>query len=200
MSLASHWLTHDDTCIHILARGASLRVWQVAGENAILGYEDPAAYATNPYYLGALVGRVANRIAGATFPLAGEEVRIPPNEGSNLLHGGADGLSSRLFKLIPNGPRHARLTYTSPPGEGGFPGQAAITVDLHLENRTLFYAITATVDRPTPISIAQHVYYALGGAPVLTLPARRYLPVDADGMPDRPMPLRSSLIDGLRLD
>ena len=59
--------------------------------DVVLGYDDANGYRTaNGAFLGAVVGRSANRIAGAAFPLNGTEIKLTPNEGANNLHSGPE--------------------------------------------------------------------------------------------------------------
>lgn len=166
--------------LRVMHRGRQLPV--------VLGYRDPHAYLTNPYYLGVIAGRVAGRIGGARFLLDGQEVRLPANEGPNLLHGGAGGLSHRFWQIEEAGEAAVRLTYVSPDGENGFPGRVEFGLGVSLGDRTVTYSMSAAPDRPTPINLAQHNYYNLaGGGDIwshrLTSPAGSYLPLDAAGIP-----------------
>ena len=119
---------------------------------------------TSPYF-GAVVGRVANRIADGEFELGGEEYQLTRNDGNNTLHGGAFGWNRRIFDLEPLGDAVLMGTMTSPNGDQGFPGTVNVTVvynltdsdELHME----FFAVS---DEATPINMAQHSYHNLNGA------------------------------------
>src|SRR4029077_17337824 len=80
-------------------------------ENVVLGMDAPEAYQRNPHYLGALVGRCANRIRNARFPLAGREVRLDANAGQHHLHGGRPGFHAVDWRLTPLGASGAQLDY-----------------------------------------------------------------------------------------
>ncbi|WP_345642991.1 aldose epimerase family protein [Streptomyces tremellae] len=142
-------------------------------------------------YLGALVGRYANRIAGASFTLDGTAYALVPNEGPNCLHGGAEGFDRRVWRAerVPGG---VRLTRVSPAGEQGFPGRLAVSATYTLDAAgALAIAYEAAADAPTPVSLTNHTYWNLDGAasgPVvgtheLRLGASRMTPVDAAGIP-----------------
>jgi aldose 1-epimerase len=152
------------------------------------------AYAADQPYLGALVGRVANRIAGAAFELDGRAVVLEPNDGPNLLHGGPQGLHSRLFSARPfddpDVPGVA-FSYRSPDGEGGFPGAVAVEAVYRLgPGRMLRLELRAGSDAVTPVSLTHHPYFNLAGHASgdvlrheLTLFARHITPTSADLLP-----------------
>lgn len=160
--------------------------------DVVLGYDDPAAYLDDRYYLGALVGRYANRIGGAAFPLDGRTVRVTANQGRNHLHGGARGFDRVIWAMEPFDRPSARgvvLTYTSPDGEEGFPGTLRTRVTYTLTDElTWEVEFAAESDRPTPVNLTQHSYFNLGGegtvrAHTLRVDADRYLPLDAEQIP-----------------
>lgn len=167
--------------VTLLSYGAITRSWQIGGRNVILGYDDAADYATDKYYHGAIVGRVANRIENGRFPLAGGTVQLPLNHGPHTLHGGPEGLSTRHWTMEADSSAGAiRLDYTSPESESGFPGKAVFEIIVTLTESTLTYDMRAEVDRPTPLNLAQHNYYNLAGGGriddhVLSVPARAYI-------------------------
>lgn len=175
--------------VSVLSWGAVVQDWQVplAGhpQRVVLGYQDPESYRSDRFFLGAIVGRVANRIAGAAYSQGGRRITLKANDGGHQLHGGPDGLSAVNWRLDTDGPRALRLTHSSPAGAGGFPGRVVFTVDMRLEGARLTWDMRAEPDQETPISLAQHSYYAL--APVLadhtlTLRARSQLVRDGEGI------------------
>jgi len=178
-------LTAGEMEVGLLSYGALTQSWRIADRNIVLGYDDPAAYEADPYYHGAIAGRVANRIENARFALAGKDVRLPANYGPHTLHGGPDGLNKRHWRLqADTAANSVRLTYSSPDGESGFPGRADFDVTVTLTDKTLVYDMRAEVDRPTPISLVQHNYYNLTGGEiwdhVLSVPAEEYLVSQGD--------------------
>ncbi|MBW3242180.1 galactose mutarotase [Epibacterium sp. DP7N7-1] len=129
----------------------------------ILGFEDPAAYLSNPGYLGVIAGRVAGRIKNARFALDGQSHQLDANEGDTLLHGGAQGLSHAFWEIELLSDASARLRYHSPEGEAGFPGAVDVSLTVTLDGLAIVYDMRAAVSAPTPISLAQHNYYNLTG-------------------------------------
>ena len=152
------------------------------------------AYAQEQPYLGALIGRVANRIAGAAFELEGRRVVLEPNDGPNLLHGGPQGFHTRLWaaRMLddPDAPGVA-FAYRSQDGEGGFPGAVAAEAVYRLgPGPVLRLELRAVSDAVTPVSLTHHPYFNLAGHGAgdvlqheLTLFAERYTPTDADLVP-----------------
>lgn len=138
-----------------LADGSSRRV--------VLGFEDPTAYADNPAYLGAMVGRYANRIGGGRFRLDGREHTLPINDGGrNTLHGGPKGFSRRNWTLEATTESSVTLSLVSPDGDEGFPGRVVVRCTYTLtEAATLTYEITATADAPTVFNVANHAYFTM---------------------------------------
>ena len=177
---AAH-LAAGDMDVTLLSYGAVTKAWRIGGRDIVLGYDDPADYATDRYFHGAIVGRVANRIENGRFLLDGTPVLLPLNHGAHVLHGGPEGLSTRHWTMeADSSAGSVRLAYTSPDGESRFPGRAAFEIVVTLTGKTLSYDMRAEVDRPTPINLAQHNYYNLsGGGPiddhVLSVPAREYI-------------------------
>jgi aldose 1-epimerase len=155
------------------------------GTNVVLGHEDLAEYEHPvPRYMGALIGRYANRIAGARFTLDGREHVLTANDGPHCLHGGDEfDRASWAAERVQGG---VRLTHVSPDGTHGFPGTvtAQVTYTLAPHRNRLRLDFRATTDAPTVVALTTHTYWKLGeGAPTLQLLADRYTPVDAELIP-----------------
>ncbi|MER6323343.1 aldose epimerase family protein [Streptomyces coelicoflavus] len=157
--------------------------------DVVLGFADLDGYVTHPEpYLGALVGRYANRIADGRFPLDGRTYALAPNEGPNVLHGGARGFDKRVWDVeaVAEG---VRLSRVSPHGEEGFPGRVEMSVTYTLqESGALRIAYEAVTDAPTVLNPTNHSYFNLGGSGhagghELRLAASRITPVDAGLIP-----------------
>lgn len=156
------------------------------------GYERIEDYAHDPLYLGAMVGRYANRIGGSRFTLDGREYSLTPNEGANQLHGGPGGFHQATWTVDPSGDgRSAVLSLVSPNGDQGFPGrlEVSVTYSVTSENELVF-DYEAIASAPTPVNLTQHTYFNLAGNAsgdihdhVLTLAASRYTPVDSALIP-----------------
>ncbi len=181
-------LQDKNMSVSLLSYGAITQGWWIDDTPLILGYDDPQAYLHDRFFIGAIIGRVANRIKGAAFDLDSTRYRLDPNEGANTLHGGDEGLSRQIWTRQQLSEREAVMTYLSPDGEGGFPGEVRFELHVSLCFPNLTYTITAQPDRPTPISIAQHNYYTLGSPAgvedfTLQVNAGHVLETDAQGVP-----------------
>jgi aldose 1-epimerase len=194
--------------VRVLTYGAIVQSVEVPDRhgnlaNVALGFADLAGYlADNPFF-GAIIGRYANRIAGAGFTLDGRAYRLAANDGPNTLHGGNRGFDRRVWRAEPAKAAEAaggagevdgvglRLTYVSADGEEGFPGTmtatVTYTVTTHNELRIDYRAGT---DRPTVVNLTNHSYFNLAGegagdvyGHLLRVHADRYLPVDDTRIP-----------------
>ncbi|GAB7033740.1 aldose epimerase family protein [Streptomyces sp. NPDC021749] len=173
-----------------------------------LGFRDLASYVVHGgSHFGALVGRYANRIAGAAFPLDGRTNPLTANDGRNCLHGGSRNFSRVVWDARPieNG---VELHRVSPDGEEGFPGNLDVRVTYTLSpgprGGTLHLSYDAHTDAPTVVNLTNHTYLHLGGdgsgsatRHELRLAASRYTPVDDTGIP---LPGAPAEVDGTRFD
>lgn len=161
--IRTHTLTNGSVSVTLLSLGCAVQDWQVGGRRVVLGYADPEDYRTNPMSLGVVVGRVANRISNACFSLNGQDWPLPANNGHHHIHGGPGGVSRRNWQMQPEGPDAVVFQLASPHGDGGYPGAVQITIRISLEGHALRWDMTAVPDRETPVNLAQHLYFNLGG-------------------------------------
>ncbi len=137
--------------------------------DVVLGADSLAAYVTGRTPPAQIVGRVANRIAGARFVLDGIEYRLAANNGTNHIHGGRRGFSSMIWeaKALPatNGQAAVQFSYLSKDGEEGYPGNLSVSVTYTLtDNNELRLDYGATTDKATPVNLTSHAYFNLAGA------------------------------------
>ena len=156
--------------------------------DVVLGYDSVAGYERNGGYVGALVGRYANRIAGASCLIDGERVDLEANEGPKQLHGGPRGFSHRVLSGEITGDSQVTFTYTAADGEGGFPGTLALKATYTLTENALRLRYQAESDKATYCNITNHSYFNLNGGGDamghrLWLAAHRYTPVWEDSIP-----------------
>src|SRR5713226_1688556 len=198
----------------------SIRVPDRKGQldDIVLGHETLEGYTPNPPYLGAVVGRYANRIANGTFTLDGKTYTLPKNDGPNTLHGGV----KRTFDKVVwddealKGKNGVAFSYLSKDGEEGFPGNLKLKVTYTLtDSNELVINYEATTDKATPINVSQHSYFNLAGEGTgdilgheLMLNADRFTPVDKNLIPTGELrPVKGTPLDfttptriGARLD
>ncbi|MBA5725828.1 aldose epimerase family protein [Bombella favorum] len=167
-------------------------------DNIALGFPNLAGYEnhnSDPHF-GAVLGRVANRIAGGTFTLEGEKYHTNVNEGPNTLHGGIDSFDRKLWKIVRKGVdsqgAYVVLKLVSPDGDQGFPGELKTQVTYRLSgNDTLSLKFNAEVTKaPTVVNLSTHNYWNLNGegsgtiAPeVVQIYADRFLRTDDHSIP-----------------
>ena len=179
-------LADGDVAVTLLNYGAITRSWTIRGVPMVRQLPADEAYLSDPHFTGIIAGRVANRTANGQFVLNGQPQQLSRNDGLHHLHGGACGLGKRFWQMEANGPHALRLSLHSPDGEEGYPAAVDFTIDIRLEGHILTYDMRARPDRPTPINLAQHSYYTLGGplwGAKLALTADRHTPADSDGIP-----------------
>lgn len=134
--------------------------------DVLLGFRNPADFEANPPYFGQLVGRLANRLAGARFSLDGKDYQLECNDGGNrpnALHG-VLCYGRRLWNATPLDDATLQLTLVSPDGDAGFPGTVSVTVVYHVtDDNSLDIQYTATTDAPTVVNLTNHAYFNLNG-------------------------------------
>lgn len=156
----------------------------------LLGHARPQDHQHEGGYLGGLIGRYANRIAGACFTLDGVEHRLAANEGSNQLHGGPDGFHRRRWQVLQATPRELLLELVSPAGDQGFPGELTVQVRYAISGPSeLTLSWTAQCTAACPVNLTSHAYFNLDGdarsiaGHQLQIRAGEVLPVDAGQLP-----------------
>lgn len=177
----------------ILTYGAvlqALRVPDKAGNpvDVALGYDSVSAYENNGGYVGAVVGRYANRIAGAACPIDGRSVALAANEDGKQLHGGPNGFSVQVFTVTGKSSDSVTLSSVLPDGLDGWPGELTLHVTYYLTELGLGIRYEGVSTRTTCCNITNHAYFNLnGGGDVtghsLTLDADWFTPVGRDSIP-----------------
>lgn len=179
--------------VALLERGAAIRAIRVptpdGAVDTVLGYPTPAAYRSDPYYMGATLGRYANRIRGARCEIDGAGIELDANHEGHCLHGGRSGLSGKDWRLARLRERsEAVFECTSPHGEGGFPGTLEVSARYALRDAALAILLTARSDRDTVLNLSNHAYFNLAGSGrvwdhSVCINADAYTPVDAETIP-----------------
>ncbi len=184
------------TIINYGAAIANLEVPDRDGKTAdvILGHDNLPDFVGGRFYLGATIGRYANRIAGGRFSLDGKEFQVTANRTGNLLHGGSIGFDKKFWdvKIIESAEEPTlELSLISPDGEEGFPGTMEVKVIYTLtDNNELKLEYEATTDKTTVINLTNHSYFNLTGSPanmildhILMINADKFTPTDSQSIP-----------------
>ncbi len=197
----------------IMTYGATLQAFNAPDRNGriadiTLGHDDAAGYVTAPNFWGQTIGRYANRIRNGRFTLDGTPYQITLNDKANTLHGGTIGFDKRVWKIVSvdsGAVAKVVMAFTSPAGDQGYPGTLTTTVTYALDDRgALSIDFDATSDAPTIVNLTNHALFNLAGegSPTgiyghrLTIPARRYTPVDATLIPTGAMtPVAGTVFD-----
>lgn len=160
-------------------------------EDVILGFDDLASYEKDNTFQGSIVGRYGNRIAGGKFSLDGKVYQLNLNDGPNHLHGGPKGFFKVIWDIEQLDSQSVRLTYVSPDGEEGYPGEVKISVVYTItDDDALRIDYYGTTDRPTILNPTSHCYFNLSGTPKntildheLMLNADFFTPIDEFSIP-----------------
>ena len=183
--------------VSILNYGGTITKLMVPDRNGkmgdvVLGFETFGGYMQKKDpYIGALVGRYANRIANAKFTMDGKTYKLAPNNSGNSLHGGNVGFDKVIWTSEKIGDSSLKLTYQSKDGEEGYPGNLNVQVIYTLgADNSLKIDYTATTDQATPVNLTNHSYFNLSAGKdstvldhVLKLDADKYTPVNDQLIP-----------------
>ena len=205
----------------LLTWGASTQSLQLRSADGgavelMLGFPDLASYLADETFVGATIGRYANRIARGRFRLDGVEHRVPTGGAEHALHGGPEGFHRQLWvprPLVSAEGIGVEFSHVSPEGHMGFPGTLDCHVTYTLAGSTVRIDFAATTDRPTVVNFTQHAYFNLAGQGTvhthrLRVAASRYLPTDSESIPlgradpveGTPFDFRRARAIGTRLD
>ena len=213
-SVERYTLRSDELEVGVLSYGGvlqSLVAPDRSGHRAdvVLGFADTGRYEADSAYFGAIVGRYANRIAGARFTLDGQTYPLTPTDGPNTLHGGPHGFAKRVWSVeeLPGG-AGLRLSLVSPNGDQGFPARLSVAVTYRLAGDSLRLDYEATNEEPvgglaTVVNLTNHAYWNLAGEGAgsvgdheLRLLAAAYTPTDATSIPvGGPAPVEGTPFD-----
>ena len=179
--------------VEVLPLGATVHRLEVIGgdgvrRNVVLGHATVEERLGARTYVGATVGRYANRIAGGRLELDGATYELDAHDRGNLLHGGGEGFDRRVWEVVGVDAAAARLRLVSPDGDQGFPGRLVAEIEYAVTETGVRMTITVETDAPTVCNLTHHGYANLdGGGTVddhrLTVPADLYTPVDDTGIP-----------------
>jgi len=157
--------------------------------DVVLGYEhiDRYLHNTGERFLGSVVGRYANRIAGGRFCLDGNEYTLPQNNNGQTLHGGVKGLDGVVWDVVSVSTHKLELSYVAADGAEGFPANLSIDMTYTLTPQNEFViTYKANTDAPTVVNLSHHSFFNLKGEGrgsvldhILTIHASHTTPVDS---------------------
>ena len=187
----------DEVSVTVLTLGATVLSLQVpdktgAKVDVALGMTSANALLNEVKYMGAIVGRCANRIAGGRFALNGKQYQVTPNDGSNSLHGGEYGTHSKVFEVVEVDENANSITLRTelPDGEDGYPAKLVLCVKYTVVGSSLIIDHYAESDNDTLCNPTNHAYFNLNGESdgsildnVLYVNADSYLQVGDDLIP-----------------
>ncbi len=183
------------TYVKVYNYGAIISKFVVTNKNGdkqdiVLGFDDFDQYLSEDYhvnypYLGAVIGRYANRIKNGQFSLDGTDYQLAKNTGKDCLHGGNTGFDSRVWEVLSTIDPSVTMRYISPAAEEGFPGNLVIELTFKLTDEDeLVLDFKATTDAATPINLTHHGYFNLApkGGSIINhhhrMPASNYMEQD----------------------
>lgn len=188
-------LDNGQISCQILTYGATIRSLSVPDRDGnavdvVLGYDTLREYETQDGYLGATIGRFANRIAYGHFTLKQKPYILAVNNGEHHLHGGIVGFSHRVWSVETLSSTEVCLSLFSADGEEGYPGNMQIRVIYSLHQNALSIQYHAVSDADTICNLTNHSYFNLSGHGAgsvldqeIQLHARNYTPSDGQAIP-----------------
>lgn len=193
--LAIELTNNRGTYVKIYNYGAILNKFVVTNKHGrkqdiVLGFDDIDQYTSEDYlanypYLGAVIGRYANRIKNGRFNIDGVTYQLSQAKGGDCLHGGDVGFDRKVWDVLPTIDPSVTLEYVSPAGEENFPGKLTVQLTFKLNDEDeLILDFKATTDAPTAVNLTHHSYFNLSpsGGPVAThvhrMAASNYLEQD----------------------
>ncbi len=159
-------LSNERASLSVIDFGLAIRKFTAFGTDIVGGFDTLTDYINDDSHQGAIIGRVANRIGGASFTMDGVKYNLPKNDGENTLHGGV-GFDRVRWELIgvTECSEYSKIsfTYTSAHLEEGFPGELKVNVSYTLMDTSLIIDYEAIPKSKTPIALTNHAYFNLNG-------------------------------------
>ena len=179
--------------------GATLVDVKVDGQSVVIGYDDEAGYKDpEACYLGATVGRYANRIAHGKFHLNNQDYQLTINNGVNANHSSVSTFHTKRFlgPIVKNpkqGLYTAEYILMDKEADGELPGdfEVHVTYTLDVEAKTLDMNYEGYVQgKATPVNMTNHSYFNLNkvnnpsieGTQIAVV-SDDYMDVDSDTIP-----------------
>ena len=161
--------------------------------NIVLNYKKSEEYLDDNFFVGALIGRYANRIENGAFSLGNENFQLDKNEGNNHLHGGKKGFNKNFWKVVDYdsvNEKFIKLSYYSEHLECGYPGNLNCDVKYSITDKNDFtIEFMAISDKDTIFNPTSHSYFNLNPSKMsildheLKINAKKYIPVNKKSLP-----------------
>lgn len=175
--------------VQLICYGATITSIEWQGQPMTLGYATPAEWQQDPFYMGATVGRYANRIANAKFQTSsGNTILLAANQGQHTLHGGPCGFQQQTWQLLSQSRERVVLYLDSADGDQGFPHRLQVWQTIQLAHNDVQISFHAIADGETVVNLTNHCYFNLGDGQQLhdhelQIFADSLVPVDLAGIP-----------------
>ncbi len=194
-------LKTDVASVEIITFGGAIRSFVAYGISIVGGFDTLDAYLKDDSHQGALIGRVANRIADGTFTMDGVKYTLEQNSDTNCLHGGSCGFDRRIWTVEEYSENSILLSYHSKDGEEGFPNALTVKVRYTLEEATLKLEYEAVPEGKTPIALTNHSYFNLDGfggtikEHIALIYADKYSEINENMIPYANLPVKGTVFD-----
>ncbi len=158
-------------------------------KNIVLNYDNINDYYNDNHYIGAAIGRFANRIKNGTFKLNDKTYFLEKNDRDNHLHGGSNGFHKVDWKLKSKSKKSIHLTHLC--NEKTYPGIIEIELIYTLNNDNFFdIEYIAYSDKDTIFNPTSHSYFNLGSEKTilnheLQINSNKILEIDKNGIPTK---------------
>lgn len=169
-------LSNGELTVTVLSLGGIVQQILYRGKDLVCGFDHADAYLDSPCYYGAIAGRCCNRMR--SLRIGKTEYALSQNEnGTNHLHGGFTGFDKKIWNAEMDGDSLS-LSYVSPDGEEGYPGNLRIRVTYQVADSALAIRYEAVSDRDTAVNLTNHSYFNLNGIGGTVLDHRLFLDAD----------------------
>lgn len=159
----TYTIKSDSLEVDVVEYGARINAIRFNGYDVALGYKSVKGSQESACYIGATVGRCANRIKDAKFIINGLEYNVSKNEKENHLHGGFEGFDQKIFNVERAADNKLVMSYFSKDLEEGYPGNFKLTVTFTVEQSSLLIEYKGISDKDTIFNPTSHVYFNFNG-------------------------------------
>lgn len=200
MNTDIYTLKTPEITVKITNFGARVLTFEYQGTDCLYGPETLEDLPEDTCYCGSICGRVANRIAGGSFVLDGQEYKLAVNNGPNHLHGGMKGFSDMPWTVEEVSDTRLVLSLVSPDGQENYPGEVTVRAIYTVEGRRLTLEMQGSTNAPTLLNLTNHAYWNLNGSGTidthcLQVNASAYTPMVANIPTGCIVPVEGTLYD-----